>query len=99
MFFHELLNLFNNLDKKDDSEDDSMHQLKISNIRLVELLSILNITLVSNRIERSNAEFISVVTHKKIFKAWFGPFLFIWNSSIKRESNHQFSDTFKQIKS
>ena len=99
IFFHGLLNLFNDLDEKDDSEDDPIHQHKISNIRSVELLSILNTTLVSNRIESSNVEFISVLTHKNIFKALFGPFLFIWNSFIRCGSNHQFSYTFYQVKS
>jgi hypothetical protein len=98
-FFHGLLNLFNDEDKKDDIQDDSINPLKISIIRLVELLFILNTTLVSNRIEGSNVEFISFVTYKKNFKAYFGPFLFICNSSIRRESNHQFSGILKQTKS
>lgn len=99
LVFHGLLNLFDELNEKDDSKDESIHKLELSNIRLVEFLSILNTASISNRIASSNVEFISITTLKNIFKAYLGSFLFIWNRSIRNVSSHCFSDNYYQVKS
>ena len=94
MVFSGSLNLFHELDENDDGEDELTHTIEISNIRLVDFLSIPITTSVSNRIESSYGEFKSVVTHKNDIKACLGPFLFLWNPSIIYGFSRPFSDNF-----
>ena len=91
MIFHGLLNIGDGIIENDEYDEESIKQLDISGISLVDFLPNLITASTATRGEGFNLEFASTIVYINNIKACFGPFLFYWDLSLKRKSDCLFS--------